>query len=266
MPITVFPPTPGGRVGWGAPVTVQESSIGPYPPGTLWSYNLFGTAVGVDPLFLATKPFTGVTETFTIGDPNESAYSSYFRDLTSAPLDGATVAHEVYLMEPSGGDYIHVDTISGSDTWSTTAWLSAWVTMQGSSGAALSPSQQSQLTTAADNSTSILAGVTATITSAAGAIEQTLGQIFSQHTLDTLTLTNLTPSGPVGTPVTSDLSDQLVFGVIIRIASFGPEFYTTTPDNDWSPLDYAVLTLFRGTDKTRRVAIHTSSHMEYHLP
>lgn len=117
-----------------------------------------------------------------------------------------------------------------------------------------------QTTTLINNTTDILSGITATITTASGDVQTSIAQILSGHTLDTLTLFEVT-SGPTGDQVDSDFTD-FFYGVIIRCTTIPDFYFPTTPDGAWYRLDLAVCTIYRGTDIEFREGIHTASWMK----
>lgn len=117
-----------------------------------------------------------------------------------------------------------------------------------------------QTTTLLDTTSNILDGITATITTATGAVTHSVGEILSGQTLDTLTLFEVT-SGPTGDPVDSDFTD-FFYGVIIRCTTIPDWLSPTTPDNQWYRPDLAVCTIIRGTDIEFREGIHTPTWMK----
>lgn len=268
MTITITPPHPNNNVGPGSLIT-WATSVGSIPSTAAWKFLSSFQEDLSDTYFQFLQHYTGhelgsiQIQQWTIFD-TLSRTNNWFQQ----GIDGNPFYVEITLQEPLTPFTVY-DTGTQTFTWQNDA--STWgllqqVLAQNPPTATLSPTQATQLANSSDNSDSILAGIKATITSGAGAVEHTLGELFSQHTLDLVTLVNLTPGGPTGSPVTSDISGTWVAGIIVRIATLGGPPAPGTPDNDWNLKDYAVLRIFRGTDLVKRVPIHNSSHFEYPLP
>lgn len=97
------------------------------------------------------------------------------------------------------------------------------------------------------------------LTTATGAIQVTLADIFSYKTLDLLTLTEMS-SGVTCDPVVFSLTGA-VTGIIVRISTVPDTIVPHTPDGDWYYPDLAVLTVFRGADREYRRGIHTTTQL-----
>lgn len=259
MPITITVPTPLDSIGPGIPVRLQSSFIGPMPSGSQWQVQISND-----------NEFTqvGYTHFLTFPIPSFDSFTPYKRLRTGEGWSlntfygwhaGQTVYVQALLQEPGPTT---VDTGNITTTWDPTSGLGQLVSdVQGSFPAGLS-STLNAIKTDTDN---INAQMAVPVTTASGTTNVNLRDLLAQHTLDALTLDNLTVA-PTGDPVTADVSGGWIFGVIVRLTTIPYPYTPHTPDQDYYLETLAVLTIFRGTDKRLRVPIHTSNHMESPLP
>lgn len=255
MPITITPLPPLNKFGPGLLTTFQSSLIGPLAVGTKWN------------IVLSTGPEGTFAE--TIYQFQRDAFQVPFvqwvprtSDLVheqigpQRPAPGTTVYMVAQLLSPSNAV---LDSGTLSEQFDATTGLSEQTaTLVGA--LPTSGFTSTDRTTIENGLTTITDGITSTIQTAAGAVQATLGQIFSRQGLDRLTLSELT-SGPTSDPVRANI-DGPWYGVIVRMTTIAPNLEPMTPDQDWYLADLAVLRVRRGIDLEFRRGIHTSSWME----
>lgn len=263
MTITITLPSPNSNLGPGSLLQwITDHALGTTPRFLI---DLSGQSDFLNPWWHVLFTTASQAGLANIGFGVSGPILSQFQTAGVQIAEGGTAYLRVRLMDGTSV----IETATATPAWQQTADLKSLMELMFEAhpaGAALTPTQATQLQNASDNSDSILTGITSTVTSTAGAITQTLGELFTQHTLDEMTLINATPGGPTGSPVTYDISGQWINGVIVRIASYPPGTALTTPDEFWTYSDFAVLRIFRGTDLVKRVPIHSPSHMEFPLP
>jgi len=252
MPITITPAGPTAIVGPGLALEVRTDFVGPMPSGTVWDVVVSADAEGTQQIATFSKVFVDPFDQLQWGTDFQFWTNSQFGEW--GVTEGTTVHILATLTEP--GDTV-VDSGSTTAEYSGTAGIGALIKAQTAVGGFTSD-DRAQLTTITDQ-------MTIPVTTAVGSSNVALRDFFSQKTLDAITLAEISP-GSTPDPVTADISDQWIFGVIVRITTIPVDLVGFTPDADWYLPDLAVLTIFRGTDKARRVPIHTSTHMEYPLP
>jgi hypothetical protein len=164
--------------------------------------------------------------------------------------------------------YLTVDLVNGvaavQDTgqinraWDSTSGL-GFLMQQVYASRATSTFTPTDRTNMANGFTNTIDALTTTLTTAAGDVTQTVGELFSKKTLDALTLAEIT-SGPTGSQVHSLVTFGW-YGVIVRITTIPSNLQPITPDADWYIPDLAVLRVFRGSDLEYRRGIHSSTWM-----
>lgn len=222
------------------------------PAGTTWDLVVSSDAEGTKQIASASKTFDSPFDQAQWGTGFQSWAWQQFGEW--GVTEGTTVHVLATLTEPVS---TVVDSGSTTAAYSGTAGIGALLQAQ-TSVAGFTTTDRAHLQTITDQ-------MTVSVTNALGTTAVNLRDLLSQRTLDALTLIEIS-AGPTALPVTADVSNQWVFGVIVRITTIPSNLQPFTPDGDWYVPDLAVLTIFRGTDKARRVPIHTSSHMEYPLP
>lgn len=112
----------------------------------------------------------------------------------------------------------------------------------------------------------ITSGISATVTTAAGAIGMTLGEIFSGKAFDLIGSDEVT-SGPTCDPVDwTPTPGTVLFGIFIHCTTI-PEWYAfTAPGGGWTQRDLAVVQVFRDEEVLWRQGIHTPTWMLYPMP
>lgn len=93
----------------------------------------------------------------------------------------------------------------------------------------------------------------------------TVGEILSSHLLDFLSDRSLS-NGVTCDPVRYDASLNALYGVVVRVDSYPPEWEFKTPDGSWGFHDLATLRIIRGGTLVERHGIHTVTHTVSPLP
>jgi hypothetical protein len=106
--------------------------------------------------------------------------------------------------------------------------------------------------------------VTAQITTGAGVVQRTLGQIFSWHTLDALTLIELTPGETSGQ--FCHTFGGTAWGIIIRCTTVPDWYGTTGPGDTYKRPSLGELQIIRGIDVVYSAPIHQDHLMLYPIP
>lgn len=255
MPITITPLPPLNKFGPGLLTTFQSSLIGPLAVGTKWN------------IILSTGPEGTFAE--TIFQFQRDAFQVPFVQWIPRTSDliheavgpqyvgpGTTVYMVAQLLSPTN---VVLDSGTLSEQFDPTSGLA---TQTATLVGALPTSgfTSTDRTTIENGLTAIQSGITSTIHTAAGAVQKTLGELFSRQTLDRLTLAEIT-TGPTSAPVRANV-DGAWFGVIVRMTTIAANLQPMTPDQDWYLADLAVLRVRRGVDLEFRRGIHTSSWLE----
>lgn len=280
MPMTLDPIEPQGLVGPGLFIRVGTNSLTALPSWT-WSLN-----------FYSDSDMTATIAT-AVGNYHQNAESGYWGENnifftwgqlgTGGVTEGSTVYWKQQLQDPT---FAVQDSGTGTAVFSGVAGIGRYIQQVSASTGGLTSTEATQLENASTNTdtlignwntyttvtlpslqdvlNSIISGITATITGAAGAVPATLAQLFSWITLDKLTLTGIT-SGETCDPVDVTLGGSFT-GVIIRATTIPDSYPFTGPGDTWTPLDLAVIEFVRGSDVLKRFGMHTTTHMEYPLP
>jgi hypothetical protein len=257
MPVTITPNSPAGIVGPGIQVVVQSDFVGPLPSTAFWQI-LFYPHSGEQLVYSMTIQ---LNENPTWGTPFVAETSRILYDYRGPVADGASVDVQAKLFQDN---FTQLDDGQITTTWSATAGLATVVT-NNTSGGGLTSEQATQLSETDTNVSAILAQTQISVTTAEGTSLVNLRDFLAKHTLDALTLLEIT-SGCTGDPVTADIGPTWYFGIIVRICTLPDWLTPTTPDANWYFPDLAVLTIFRGADNEKRIPIHTTSHLESPLP
>lgn len=244
-------------VGPYTPFNIGSDFVGPLAVGSGWRMVITGP-VGASSENPAWEVFIRSQNPFIVIKPFDLTISQVAIPTTNTP------GQVIYPYKPATGTNMHVvvsledqfrnqlDQTSQAITWDASAGVPAMLADQ----------QKLQNFSTADSSTltDIQSSLKPTITTSTGAQQVSLADLFSGHTIDALTLTEISP-GPTGAPVTSAVAGWF-FGVIVRITSLPSWLQPTTPDGAWFYPDLAVLRVFRGTDLENRYPIHTPSFMK----
>jgi hypothetical protein len=112
----------------------------------------------------------------------------------------------------------------------------------------------------------LAAATTATVTTAAGAVGMTLGQLFSYKTLDLLTLSYA--AGPTCDPIIVNSGDfpNWAYGAIVRTETIPDYMAVTSPDSNYYGEALCVFNVIRGEDLVFSKTIHYASEMISPLP
>jgi len=112
----------------------------------------------------------------------------------------------------------------------------------------------------------ILNGITATLDGVGGAITQTIGQIFSGKTLDTLTEADL---GTVCFPDTLSSVQPMggsPFGLALTVTAHPDWYIFTGPGEYYSQQVLFILDIARGGTSVLHQGVHTLTHLIYPMP
>lgn len=235
----VDPALAGGPFTWLASVTVP-----PFPSPPFWrqrSTSSFGAGsdvnvtlgINADPLLLE----------------DNSGYAARADDATTLTL------------QIQDSSLITQETVTQTVNWDPTSGLGLLSSIQGQAGGFTS-GDRAQLAAIETSTTNVLGSTGITIQSAAGTVVKTVSDFFGGFSLDKLTLNEISP-GCTGAPVTFNIGNTIYQGVIVRICTFPPNWLPHTPDRSWFYPDFAVLSVFRGTDGMERVPIHTPSTIHF---
>lgn len=280
MPITFTPAPPHALVGPGISVSVQ-TSLSSVPAGSVWDIQFWTS--GLELMVVEFQgPAAGTTAILNpyVSKTHFNSTQSYY------PKSGDAID---VLTELINGSSV-IDSGTGSATWDATVGLGEQaylIAQQAVTGGGLTTGQAAQLATASTDSAtlesqmtglidttlpslqsvidSILTGITATITTTAGAVGYPLGLLLSGHLLDLITTISLT-SGTTCNPVDADISGSIYFGLQIGIDTYPAWFDLTGLDSAYSPAAFAILTLTRGGYVVLRKPIHTLTDTVYPLP
>jgi hypothetical protein len=254
VPITITPLQPFDKIGPGLGIVFQSSFIGPLAVGSHWNITL-GTVA---------EPTVFQTITAIQRDANQVNFVTWIpwadvpwrTTLEQAWVaDGTTVFLNAELRSPTN---VVIDSGSISKQFDSKSGL-AEILFQMQEAAPTSTFTATDRNNMNNGFTNVLNGITATLHTAAGPVTAKLGALFSRHTLDALTLAEIT-SGPTGAPVRATV-ETFWYGVIVRITTIPDALQPQTPDGDWFLPDLAVLRVRRGVDLEYRHGIHTSSWM-----
>jgi hypothetical protein len=210
------------------PLVAQTDFIGPIPTGSTWS--LAVTPIGEEANPVATlKRVVNVNPFLTTIDQSD-AWSIFPRNI--AWPEGHSLSLSSELTDPAGQV---IDSGQTDVPWTNQRGLPGQLLLKPVGGQSGLPPSQLQL------------------------LQDTHDQVVLTKSLDLLTLTEISP-GITGDPVSAQLLN-MVFGVIVRLASVPENLVPITPDADYWLATLAVVRVFRGSDLWLRVPIHTSSKM-----
>lgn len=261
MPITVTLPTPYAFLGPGAAIQWSSSLIGPLPTGSQFRLSIDGENEFLHNHYQYVIPTSIPLGAIQIGQtaiPGTNVIASGQYSIQP----GHTAYLQITLEEPGTPSPVVVDTGTTSAPWDPQANIEGFIVerLAESAGHGVSTAISSQITDIQTRVTDAQAAVKASVTTAAGVVTQTVGQILSGKTLDLLTLDELT-SGPTSDPVRVSFSG-FYFGVIVRTTTIPYAWQPIGPDQQWYPADLAVCRIIRGSDLEFRAGIHTPTWMQ----
>lgn len=251
MVINIIPTASGGFIGPGLPLTLSSSVFTPPTTPALWDVSVALTSTPLQEVIGFNTPYLGgfIIEFAPLSSPTQG-----IRLATESLLrmeDAITVTARLYNHDNSTHD-------SGTATaiWNSTDGLGMQAFLLGSrTSFSLSAAEAAQLTDIQNKTTDTLDALTIPVGSPP--VAYTLGQLLTPLSIDSTTLTELSP-GITAAPVTATLH-VATFGILVRIASVPPDLTPRTPDGNYWSTTLAVCRIFRGTDIWKRVPIHTSS-------
>lgn len=282
MPITITPGSPLNWVGAGLPFLAQSSVIGPMPTDTKWVITFSFDSEMQQPIHKETIPWTGNPQMIyphTNGTPVPLSAPFAVQNQTQ-------VYTTVELQEPTG----IVDSGQIQTPWAAYEGQSEqiWrVAQQQQEQGAFTETDRSTLQTTQQDAAqmvtnwtqyeqvtlpslqdvlnNITAGITSTITGAAGAVSKTIGQLFSGHTVDFLINHQ---QGTVCAPDTLDLllTGGTFWGIQLTCTSFADWYTWTGPGDSYATESLGTLIIERGGSIVARIGLHTTSHTVYPLP
>lgn len=280
MPITITIPNPNGFIGPG----IQINAVTDYAPiqgdTYTWSVGVFTDADQT----IAVQQFVidgySINIQPVIGDPANGYPST---DNTIAEGDPAYL--QVALRE--NGNVVQSSVVQAPWTnqqgqwWLIPNWVSFLLNQQSQdlTSQQLQPTQTNTetllsnwdtytgttLPSLQDMLNSILGGLQTTITTAGGAVAQTIGQLFSGKTLDTIT-TEVLGSACAPDNIDVTLVPAIWYGIQVHITTVPAWYAFTAPGENWTPRDLAVLTIYRGGVLVWRAGVHEMSYEIYGLP
>lgn len=282
MPITITIPT-NGAVGPGAFLNLASNVQGPPAVGFIFVVDVIPLDVGAEQGWIKHQVGSNSQQlSIMLQDP----YGGWtYTKEENTPTVGGQVRLNVTLQD--GQQVIDQGTVDVP--WQTEPFASQWqwYLAQKFQSQGLTNEQAQQLQQASDNSqtalenwqqyetvtlpslqdmlNNIIGGVTATVTTATGAVSSTLGQIFSGKTLDTLT-SEVLAAACYPESIDHLLVPALWYGVQVNLTAVPDYVAWTAPGENWTPQDLAVLTISRGGDQVYRVGVHTRRVEVYPLP
>lgn len=282
MPITVT--VPNNLAGPGTIVYLQSSVVGPLPLNSYFLVNVSTDSEGTQSLgsfsyywrsngshgyrlWLHDSDFYGWTMGNAMAQTPVAGYVVVRLYEPSGEVDSGSIP--VTLIGDPGAANLQLQNLINAvpSTFTATDSQNIQTTMQNTQTMNTNWTQYEQVTLPSlqDNLNNIWSGIQTTVTDAAGAVGKTLGQIFSQHTLDTLTEENLS-GGVTCNPIQVNIGGGDFFYVAVHVTSFPNWYQSTTPGNDlWFP-EFGVLRISRGENELLRVAIKATTHEVYPLP
>src|SRR5262249_41112442 len=112
---------------------------------------------------------------------------------------------------------------------------------------------------------SVIDAVTATITNAGGALQKTIGALFSSPTLDQLSPDSL-GSACAPAVIEQTLQDLVAYGLQMQCTSYADWYVFTGNADDYTTQALGTLQIFRGGNEVLRLGLHTLTHTVYPLP
>lgn len=134
-----------------------------------------------------------------------------------------------------------------------------------SSTAGLTPEEHDAVIETNQLSLAVNAATTAVVNVGSSLLQVPIGQILSFIRPDAWRLVDL-GGGITCDHIGVDLSDDALWGVIVRITQYPDTTVFKTPDNGYTFNDLAVLTFIHAGDIVQRHGIHTVSHTVSPLP
>lgn len=276
---TIATTFPHGTAGPGLELTAFTTLPGPLLPDTQWDFKFFIT--GDEGEFFSCTvfwPYPSLTFNPCVFTGSPTMWGNHFPD----PGEGITIMASV---SSSLGIY---DQGSVPAIWDPTSGLAAVIEantfiqmgvlnsthektneiyeQEGVFFFETWPPVQEMIANAFALTGNVWDGVTSTISTAAGAVTKTLGEIFSGKTLDQIGETELT-SGPTCDDVNIVIGPGLfVYGITVRCTSVADWYAFTAPGGGWTPRDLCVLEVYRDEELLWRQGIHTRTYMLYPMP
>lgn len=244
MPITFTPlgPSPAA-IGWGMFFDITTDFIGPFPTGTVWFIKYTADAEGNNIVASQTIPATSATRRIELDVRNGGvSFGNY-----AIPV-GQNVHVITQLIQPGN---VVVDSGATAIPWvNSSDDYRALLLQIPAAGTGLTTTQADQLTQIVNNTTS-------TKEDTSGPISVPISELLQVQSINTLLASEIT-SGPQPGFVASDIG-EFCWGVLVKIASLGPNDVPLTPDGDWFVRDLAVVRIFRDSELFIRAPIHTTS-------
>ena len=111
----------------------------------------------------------------------------------------------------------------------------------------------------------VLDNVQATIPGPAGDVLTGIGHLFSPTSMDQIGLYDVL-GGPTCSNIDLDLSHRSYWGLQLTITERPMHFWPSTPDNDWTIADLAVISIVVSGNLLARIPVHTSTWSLNGLP
>jgi hypothetical protein len=260
MPMTFNPVPDSGLVGPGLMFQVGTNSLTAQTNWT-WRVNFSSDSDGVNVIGTAIGHWQQNGQ-FAIWGTHESPFFTWSDTGQAGVAEGATVHIQQQLSDPT---FAIQDSGTATAPYSGTAGIGHLIRELAGQGG-LTTDEAALLTHIGDTTDSTLAGIGASITSAAGTTVQTLGQLFSGKTHDTIT------EGDLGTAcfpskITSTIPiGGSAYGLQIQVTSFADWYAFTGPAEDFAQQVLYTLHISRGGNLLVREGVHTLSKLVYPLP
>jgi hypothetical protein len=262
VPVIVTPTPDHNLVGPGLIATIGASVLD-LSAATQWIVRISSDSDNVNVISSAFKPFTNRNDFFQWGNNAVQGWQWTQGGQAAAP-EAATVYARGVVLAPGN---VILDSGTTPVTYTGTGGIGAYIPIAlGAHEAQLPSDVLAQLTQTYDNTNTLIAGITANLTGSAGAVAQTLGQIFSGKTLDVLT------EGDLGSKCHPEVLTATVpiggsaYGLLTEALSW-PDWYAFTgPAGDYAQQVLYTLRLARGGNVVLWQGVHTTTHLVYPLP
>ncbi len=260
MPITLIPPQVPTIVGPGTSFFVQTDFIGPIPLDYEWIVQIFTEVSGPEnPAAFWTAASDGSHEAVI------ENYQGQFSNIQGTSIQqGQPCTMQIQLLNQA---QVMIDESDRFPiTWDGSGALARWIQHQRTStSGGLTPEEHDAVIETNNLSLAVNAATTAAVNIGSSILQVPIGQILSFIRPDAWRLVDL-GGGITCNHIGVDLSDDALWGVIVRITQYPDTTVFKTPDNGYTFNDLAVLTFIHAGDIVQRHGIHTLSHTVSPLP
>lgn len=263
MPITIIDPAFGALTP-GAQINAHTDTIGPIPLEWEWRISLVDATTEAVQLQQRVPTFGSRDLNHVWLEPNVTiiqANSPRFMDGAQARLL-IELVDQTNVVKESASTAVHYDPVTG---------LPAILQQQTTSNGFTTQDRETINTTAATTeetnqlSLAIQSATQVVMQLGEDVLTLPIGEVLVSHLLDFLSDRSLS-NGVTCDPVRYDASLNSLYGVVVRIDSYPPEWEFRTPDGEWGFHDLATLRIVRGGTLVQRHGIHTLTHTMSPLP